>query len=145
MIYVVGLALLCVAGWWLFGRGKGETAGRSGADASEPSREEANKPSGAAAAVKFDLKDPAIGNPRERMKVMGWNQVYVLRHAAAGLRVFHAEPGESNAEDANGRFFYQARTVNSLKAGFLEASARGGFVITPLGFKALHTVPERGN
>lgn len=145
MEYFFGALLLAAAGWYFLrrkcaGKVQGDCARKFEADVGVPKRGPTIAP------VQFDVNDPSIGNPRDRMKVLGWNQVAVLNHAAAGLRVFHAEPGQSHSEDAEGRYFYQPRTVNSLiSAGFLEASPKGGYVITPLGFKALHTLPERSN
>lgn len=94
----------------------------------------------------FDLNDPSIGDPKSKISALSWVQAVVLRHADAGLRILYAEPGRAHSEGANGEYFHQKRTIDSLvKAEFLRPWKDGGFVITALGHKALHTLPERGN
>ena len=94
----------------------------------------------------FDLNDPSIGDPKSKMSALSWVQVVVLRHADDGLRILYAEPGRAHSESADGEYFHQKRTIDSLvKAEFLRPWKDGGFVITALGHKALHTLPERSN
>ena len=94
----------------------------------------------------FNLKDPSIDEPRSKMSALSSAQVVVLRHADDGLRIFYAEPGGAHSENADGKYFHQKRTIDSLvKAEFLRPWKDGGFVITALGHKALHTLPERSN
>jgi len=80
------------------------------------------------------------------MKALSWVQVVILKHAAEGFRIFYAEPGRAHSEGADGEYFHQKRSIDALiKADFLQHWSCGGFIITALGYKALHVLPERSN
>ena len=113
-----------------------------------PNRTPERKSSASSKFVKhnFDLNDLSIGDPKSKMSALSWVQVVVLRHADDGLRILYAEPGRAHSESSDGEYFHQKRTIDSLvKAEFLRPWKDGGFVITALGHKALHTLPERSN
>lgn len=96
--------------------------------------------------LSFDIDDPTIGNPREKMTQLSWVQASVLNYAASGLRIAEAEPGRAHSETPDGVYYQQPRTVRSLvRAGFLREAGGGTYAITPLGMKAHHVLPHKSN
>jgi len=92
------------------------------------------------------LNDLSIGDPKSKMSALSWVQIVILRHADDGLRILYAEPGRAHSGNGDGEYFHHKRTIDSLvNAEFLRPLEDGSFVITALGHKALHTLPERSS